>query len=174
VTYLLLDDLCGLGTLFGDLCVLSTLVIRVSSAFCLVIVCSRHFVWWFVCPQHFVWWFVWPQHFVWWIMWPQHFVHKISVALHHLQSPNRPLSSRTVPFNCESLAGLRVACQTTVAAAVRNGSLKLPRTWYQLVKVSFTPAKISFEGPEIYWNYLGCLQFTVMSGQQFAAEGKLF
>lgn len=56
----------------------------------------------------------------------------MSGALDQLQGPNRPASSRTVPFNYESLAGLRVACQTTVGAAVRNDSLKLPRTWYQL------------------------------------------
>ena len=103
-----------------------------------------------------------------------HFVHIKSVALHQLQGPNRPASSRTVPFNYGSLAGLRVACQATVGAAVRNDSFKLPRTWYQLVKVAFTGAKISCEGPEIDLNYFGCLQFTVMTGQQFAKRGKIF
>jgi len=98
----------------------------------------------------------------------------MSVALRQLQGPNRPASSRTLPFNYESLAGLRVACQATVGAAVRKDSLKLPGTWYQLVKVLFTRAKISCAGTEIDLNYVGCLQFTGMSGQQFAKRGKVF
>jgi hypothetical protein len=112
---------------------------------------------------------------VWWFMYPLHFVPKMSVALYQQQGPNRPASSRSVPLNYESLAGLRVACQTTVGAAVRNDSLKLPRTrtWYQLVKVSFARAKISCEGPEIDWNYFGCFQFTAMPRQQFAEKGNI-
>jgi len=98
----------------------------------------------------------------------------MSVALRQLQGPNRPASPRTVPFNYESLAGLRVACQATVGAAVRKDSFKLPGTWYQLAKVLFTRAKISCERPEIDLNYFGCLQFTVMSGQQFTKRGKVF
>jgi hypothetical protein len=52
--------------------------------------------------------------------------------------------------------------------------LKLPGTWYRLVRDLFTRAKISCEGPEIDLNYFGCLRFAFMSEQQFAKRGKVF